>query len=80
MDKYTIIDTFRDRLDDKSIIELDRILDQFQRDIELKTSRVIYKEISKVIDQVQDEATLLREKPKDEFLLNKESDMDANGN
>lgn len=69
MDKYTILNTFRNRLDDKSILELDKILDEFQRSIELKTSRVIYKEISKIIDQVQDEATLSREKSKDEFLL-----------
>lgn len=63
MNKYIIIDTFCDKLDCKSLFELDKMLDQFQRSVELNTSRVIYDEISKVIDRVQDEATLAREKP-----------------
>ena len=48
--------TFEDKLSDEDICQLERMLEELERDAMLRISNSIYKELSNLIDHVNDVA------------------------
>lgn len=64
---WDIINTFKDKLSDEDICQLEKMLEEFESDTMLKLSNTIYRELSNLINQVNDEVMYSREKPNRRF-------------
>ena len=61
--------TFKDKLSDEEICQLERMLEELERDAMLRIYNSIYKEISNLIYHVNDVAMYSREKNMKNFIL-----------
>lgn len=61
--------TFKDKLSDEEICQLERMLEELERDAILRISNSIYKELSNLIDHINDVAMYSREKNMKNFIL-----------